>query len=335
MLSLVGYGVIQERIMTVPYGTDTLGKPVRFTDSTFLVLMNRLVAAAMAVSILLWQRRSLMYVAPLYKYFGISVSNISATWCQYEALKYVNFPTQTLGKTGKMIPVMVLGTLLSNKRYTGKDYVLNILITLGCTAFILTGDVSNSGRSNTPLGVGLMVGFLFIDGFTSTFQEKLFKGYTMSTYNQMLYVNLCSTVLSLATLLVTGGLFRSFDFAIAHPAILRDALMLSFCAAFGQVCIYATIKEFGALTFAGIMVTRQVVSVIVSCIVYFHSLSVGQIISAATVFGTLYYLEGTKTRHPPPPKLPFTAPPHPTTPAGTLASVPDHTGMPPTQVAVK
>jgi adenosine 3'-phospho 5'-phosphosulfate transporter B2 len=30
-----------------------------------------------------------------------------ATGCQYEALRYVSFPTQTLAKTAKMIPVMV------------------------------------------------------------------------------------------------------------------------------------------------------------------------------------------------------------------------------------
>jgi hypothetical protein len=41
-------------------------------------------------------------------------------------------------------------------------------------------------------GVMLMLGYLGFDGFTSTFQDKLFKGYKMETYNQMLYVNLTS-----------------------------------------------------------------------------------------------------------------------------------------------
>ena len=45
-------------------------------------------------------------------------------------------------------------------------------------------------------GLLLVGGYLFFDGFTSTFQERLFKGYTMSTYNQMLYVNICSAILS-------------------------------------------------------------------------------------------------------------------------------------------
>lgn len=32
--------------------------------------------------------------APLYKYVFCSLSNIMSSWCQYEALKYVSFPTQ-------------------------------------------------------------------------------------------------------------------------------------------------------------------------------------------------------------------------------------------------
>lgn len=34
-------------------------------------------------------------------------------------------------------------------------------------------------------GVMLMMGYLGFDGFTSTFQDKLFKGYMMETYNQV------------------------------------------------------------------------------------------------------------------------------------------------------
>lgn len=36
------------------------------------------------------------------------------------------------------------------------------------------------------------------DGFTSTFQDKLFKGYDMEIHNQIFYTTLCSCVLSLS-----------------------------------------------------------------------------------------------------------------------------------------
>ncbi len=52
-------------------------------------------------------KEELRPVAPPYAYAAISLSNVVATFCQYEALKHVSFPVQTLGKCAKMIPVMI------------------------------------------------------------------------------------------------------------------------------------------------------------------------------------------------------------------------------------
>lgn len=57
-----------------------------------------------------------------------------------------------------------------------------------------------SGQSSL-YGLLLMCGYLGFDGFTSTWQDKMFKGYQMSIYNQILYVQLCSACVS------TGMLF--------------------------------------------------------------------------------------------------------------------------------
>jgi adenosine 3'-phospho 5'-phosphosulfate transporter B2 len=55
-----------------------------------------------------WKSESFRNVAPLEKYFFISISNSIATFCQYESLRYISFPTQTVGKCGKMLPIMIL-----------------------------------------------------------------------------------------------------------------------------------------------------------------------------------------------------------------------------------
>lgn len=59
-------------------------------------------------------------VAPWYTYLLVSCSNVIATTCQYEALKYVSFPVQTLGKCAKMMPVMIWGIFILRKRYSLK-----------------------------------------------------------------------------------------------------------------------------------------------------------------------------------------------------------------------
>ena len=58
------------------------------------------------------------------QYAAVSLSNVAATTCQYDALKYVSFPVQTLGKCAKMIPVMIWGRLIMQKRYSLREYAL-------------------------------------------------------------------------------------------------------------------------------------------------------------------------------------------------------------------
>ncbi|KAF5192211.1 UDP-galactose/UDP-glucose transporter [Thalictrum thalictroides] len=289
MVTLVVYGVLQEKIMRVPYGENK----EFFKHSLFLVFCNRIMTSAVSAGFLVGSKKTLDPVVPIYKYCLISVSNILTTTCQYEALKYVSFPVQTLAKCAKMIPVMVWSTLIMQKRYRGRDYLIAVLVTIGCSVFVLypaAADISpyNRGRESTVWGVSLMIGYLGFDGFTSTFQDKLFKGYDMEIHNQIFYTTLCSCILSLSGLVLQGHLLLAAEFVSRHNDCLYDIILLSTVATASQFFISYTIRTFGALTFATIMITRQLVSIMLSCLWFAHPLSWEQWIGAAIVFSALY-----------------------------------------------
>eukprot|EP00241_Pyramimonas_parkeae_P006333 CAMPEP_0114252636 /NCGR_PEP_ID=MMETSP0058-20121206/15944_1 /TAXON_ID=36894 /ORGANISM="Pyramimonas parkeae, CCMP726" /LENGTH=390 /DNA_ID=CAMNT_0001366587 /DNA_START=36 /DNA_END=1208 /DNA_ORIENTATION=+ len=296
--SLILYGLLQERIMTQPYGEAQ----ERFTHSVFIVLNNRFVSTCVAFLVLKMKRLPTAPVAKWWEYCCVSLSNVVATTCQYEALKYVSFPVQTLGKCAKMIPVMIWGSFIMHRKYTPQKYLIALMITGGCTAFLLGGDVTSKhakkSAETSMFGVMLMMGYLGFDGFTSTFQDKLFKGYMMETYNQMLYVNMCSALVSLFGLLSSGTLMAALEFVGRHPECLMDMTLLSVCATLGQLIILYTIREFGALLFATIMTTRQFMSILLSCIIFIHPLSLTQWVATAAIFGALYmeaFGKGAKT----------------------------------------
>ncbi len=92
-------------------------------------------------------------MAPWYNYAMVSVSNVVATFCQYEALKYVSFPVQTLGKCAKMMPVMIWGIIIMKKRYTLKDFGIALAVTGGCTLFLLTGEVKSKVGALAATGI--------------------------------------------------------------------------------------------------------------------------------------------------------------------------------------
>merc|ERR1719383_1078580 len=136
--------------MTTNY-VDSLGNKGRFNDSQFLVFVNRILAFAIALLVIM-MRRQPRHKAPLFKYSYCSFSNIMSSWCQYEALKYVSFPTQVLAKASKVIPVMAMGKVVSNKKYEYYEYVVAVLISVGMVAFLFgktSGDTHPDDKSTT------------------------------------------------------------------------------------------------------------------------------------------------------------------------------------------
>lgn len=162
-----------------------------FENSIFLVLCNRLCTCILAFAFIAFTGSDVHPAAPLSSYGAVSFSNVVATSCQYEALKYVSFAIQTLAKSAKTLPVMVWGTIYSGKRYKLTDYLHAVTITLGCTVFIMGGEVSArtvTDRSNLTayfMGAALMLVYLAVDGLTSTWQDSLFQGYNMSICDQV------------------------------------------------------------------------------------------------------------------------------------------------------
>jgi len=283
LIALLAYGLLQEKIMSGTYDGE------RFQDSVFLVFVNRVVALLFATVMALIHKEGLMNVAPMWKYVAISVSNVYASSCQYEALKYVSFPVQMLGKSFKMMPVMVWGMAVGGKSYKLMDWIVALAVTGGVTEFLLTGPTSAvPGYKTSLIGMCLLALFLMLDGFTSAYQEVLFKEYKTSKYNQMIWINLGSCLVSSITVLLGDSLGISVTFMRSHPAFLADALLLSVAAVAAQWFIYSQVKEFGALVFAATMNVRQVVSILSSYITYGHTITGLQVCGLVLVFAVLF-----------------------------------------------
>ena len=80
--------------------------------------------------------------------------------------------------------------------------------------------------------------------------------------------------------------------------MLMDAFVLSLCSSFGQLVIYYTIKEFGALVYSTIMTTRQFLSIFLSAVLFAHPITSQQWSGAVLVIGALYwktFLKGHKS----------------------------------------
>ena len=280
--SYLVWGYLQERIMTLKYGADKESGGENFKNSLFLVFMNRILALVIG-SVYIMCMHLPRHHAPLYKYSYSSFSNIMSSWCQYEALKFVSFPTQVLAKASKIIPVMLMGKLVSKKSYQWYEYITAVMISAGVCMFLLTSrdSVRDHGTITTMSGVILLVMYLAFDAFTSNWQGELFTKYKMSSIQMMVGVNLFSVLFTGLSLIEQGGFLESVAFMGRQSKFIFDVVLLSICSATGQLFIFYTISQFGAVVFTIIMTTRQALAILLSCIVFLHP------ITAIGIFGVL------------------------------------------------
>lgn len=137
-------------------------------------------------------------------------------------------------------------------------------------------------------GLLCLLGYLISDSFTSTWQDNLIRNYYMSSVSLMLLTNLYSSAYTFVSLVFQGELGETFAFLSEHSDITFHVLLLSMTSAIGQIFIFVTIQEFGALVFSLMMTTRQIISILLSSIVFNHSLSILNYFGIFAIFFALF-----------------------------------------------
>ncbi|KAK0411411.1 hypothetical protein QR680_005641 [Steinernema hermaphroditum] len=259
--SLIVMGFLQERLMTqgykkIPSESVPSGIIEKFGDTQFLMLMNRLFSMLIYGSYIFYnRRRQPPHVAPYYVHSYTSLSNTMSSWCQYEALKYVTFPTQTVCKASKIIPTMIMGRIVRNERYSVAECMNALVLAFGASLFFLSSTHSRKSTAElsgdytmTVSGLILMAGYLAFDAFTPNWQKSLFDTKPKISKYQMIFgTSVFSAILCVVSLAEQATLCSSFDFFLSHEGFQRDVFLLSLSGAVSQMFIYTTIERFGPI----------------------------------------------------------------------------------------
>ena len=286
------WGILQERILTQPYDGEF------FTYSYGLVFINRLGGLFLSAA-LMYIFKIEWYYSPLWEYSIPSCANMLSSWCQYEALKYVSFPTQMIAKSFKMLPIMLMGILLNNKTYEAYEYVSAATVGFGLYVFIDSSEGLDIGTNTTGdtqtikgtwCGVVLLLLFLTFDSFNGQWQTRMFTtNRKLSPVQMMLITNAFSSAFSLITLIHDNELVASMSFIVNHLELSLHIAAFCICSTVGQLFIFYTIKRFGAVYFSIIMSVRILFSTLLSCLVYGHTITELGFIGIIVVFGAVAY----------------------------------------------
>jgi len=209
--------------------------------------------------------------------FLSGASQMLAMAASNEALRYVSYPTQVLGKSCKMVPVMIFGILIGGKysQYKLSDYVQVLMVTMGVVIFNFGAPIKagKGGGSDSTYGLALIAGSLALDGFTGGLQDKVKESTKAlnknpkakaSPFESMLYTNLAGTIVALVFAAATGQIQEGVALCQESPEFLKALGAFSLCSAVGQCFIYFTVTEFSPLLLATVTTTRKIFSTVYS-----------------------------------------------------------------------
>lgn len=292
--SYLTWGYMQELIMTTEFTPTPRVPSGKFPSAAFCVFSNRFLAVIVAL-IAVRVKHGAFFAnnpAPLSAFTPCALSNTVSSWSQYASLKYVSFPVQTVFKSSKIIPVMIMGKLLKGTSYPWGQYFEALLITAGVAIFSLLSKSGDTEKTTQVLGLMFLLMYVCFDSFTSQWQDKVYTQYgrnNVDQYQMMLGVNISAIIITTAGLVISGDLPVVYEFLAVNPTALKYNIITAITSASGQLCIFFCIKKFGPIVFTIIMTTRQMISICISAVIFGHTISPLGACGAALVFGVIFY----------------------------------------------
>ncbi|XP_049604772.1 adenosine 3'-phospho 5'-phosphosulfate transporter 2 [Syngnathus scovelli] len=179
------------------------------------------------------------------------------------SLGYLNYPTQVIFKCCKLIPVMIGGVFLQDKRYNVIDVTAAVCMSFGLIWFTLADSKVTPNFNVT--GVFIISLALCADAVIGNVQEKAMKLHNGSNSEMVLYSYSIGFVYILTGLLSVGGLGPAVSFCSEDPLTTYGyAFLFSLSGYLGVSFVLALIKLFDALVAVTVTTGRKAISIVFS-----------------------------------------------------------------------
>lgn len=276
------YGILQERITRGVYGEEK----EKFTCILALVFVQCVVNCLYANILLRTIMKQGENTTLTFYYWSSALTYLLAMVCSNKSLQWVNYPTQVIGKSGKPIPVMLLGVLIGKKRYPLQKYVFVLLVVIGVALFMYKDGKTPTSETTSTIGIGemLLLLSLTMDGVTGAIQERMRAEYKTKSLHMMSSVNKWSVAFLGIAIAYTGEIIDFINFVQRHPAIIWQLFSFSVASAQGQMFIFLMVEHFGPLPCSIVTTTRKFFTVFGSIIFFGNSLTTREWVATLVVF---------------------------------------------------
>ena len=221
----------------------------------------------------------------------------------YQLLKHVDYLAFLLAKSCKLIPVILVHLVLYQTKFPFYKYVVAGAVTLGVVVFTFANSLRpekvSMNDGNTALGLFQLVASMVLDGLTNSSQDQLFKwantakpkvkltgARLMCILNAFIFIN----SLAFTTLFrFDSEIAYTYNFAKHYPQVIMHVVQFGLLGALGQVFVFIILERFDSLILITATVTRKMISMMLSVVLFGHVLSPTQWTGVLLVFMGIGY----------------------------------------------
>jgi adenosine 3'-phospho 5'-phosphosulfate transporter B3 len=231
-------------------------------------------------------------------YVLLAVLTSGGMYMTNAALRYLNYTTRIVAKSSKVIPTMILGTVMQGRRYGREEYASACVLVMGIALFTI-GDVDTL-PSFHPKGIALILFALFADSAAGNFEERRFFDVPdpCSHAEVVYHANLIGAGFTLIGMFLSGELAPAIDHVALNGGAILPAIVLS--AGFGYMSvsfILLLIRHFGASNTEVVKSMRKMISIAASMVLYPKPLAwqyAGGLVSTIAGLGWMYAIKRRK-----------------------------------------
>ncbi|SMN21553.1 similar to Saccharomyces cerevisiae YPL244C HUT1 Protein with a role in UDP-galactose transport to the Golgi lumen [Maudiozyma saulgeensis] len=245
----------------------------------------------------------------------VSFTQSTSTPLATYSLKQVDYLTYMLAKSCKMIPVLLVHLLLYRTPIEYQKKIVAILVSLGVTIFTIGGSQNKKksiqANSGSYYGFILLAASLFMDGLTNATQDKMLKtagskkgskeeqktNKKITGPHLMFSLNLFIILWNIfyLTLIDREQIHKALTLLKSDPEVLSYLVVYAVCGAIGQCFIFYTLESFGSLQLIMITVTRKMISMLLSIVIFGKTVNYTQWFGIFIVFAGITW-EATNKR---------------------------------------
>ena len=223
-------------------------------------------------------------VAPIRLYPLLTLCLLSSSALSNMSLNYINFPTKVVFRSCKLVPTMIIATVMNRKIFSSIEYMCAFSVCIGLVFF----SVADWKLAPTFNPIGLVMVFLSVcaDAILPNAQERLF-GMGASRVEVTFFTNIFTLIAMTAMTLASGDLV-----AIVRHAMVDHQLAL-YMAVYTLISYVAIstymrlVKGFGGVAAVYLTTARKAMTLVLSFLLFPKAFSWFYVSGAGLTLGGL------------------------------------------------